>query len=125
MANDVPCPEPEIQAVRMAIEMREQMGALATAWYRRGFALGFGVGITHGYATLGQIGFEGRFHYAAIGNVVNLAARLCGEAKDGQILASERVGLAVEELAEVAPAGSLTLKGIAHPESAFEIVGLK
>jgi len=105
--------------------MRDRMAELCRAWRRRRHVLGFGVGISFGWATLGQIGFEGRFHYAAIGNVVNLAARLCGEAKDGQILASERVGLAVEELAEVAPAGSLTLKGIAHPESAFEIVGLK
>ena len=96
--NDpLPCPDPELQAVRMAIEMREQMDELAQAWRRRGYQLGFGVGITHGYATLGQIGFEGRLHYAAIGSVVNLAARLCGEAKDGQILASRRVGLAIEQ----------------------------
>ena len=122
--NDpLPCPEPEAQAVRMAIEMREQMDALARSWRRRGFVLGFGVGITHGYATLGQIGFEGRLHYAAIGSVVNLAARLCGEAKDGQILASRRVGLAVEGVAEVRPAGDLTLKGIRDPVAAVEIVG--
>ena len=119
------CPDPEARAVTMAVLMRDRMAELCRAWRRRRHVLGFGVGISFGWATLGQIGFEGRFHYAAIGNVVNLAARLCGEAKDGQILASERVGLAVEELAEVAPAGSLTLKGIAHPESAFEIVGLK
>ena len=119
------CPDPEARAVTMAVQMRDRMAELCRAWRRRRHVLGFGVGISFGWATLGQIGFEGRFHYAAIGNVVNLAARLCGEAKDGQILASERVGLAVEELAEVAPAGSLTLKGIAHPESAFEIVGLK
>ena len=122
--NDpLPCPEPEAQAVRMAIEMRQQMDALAQSWRRRGFELGFGVGITHGYATLGQIGFEGRLHYAAIGSIVNLAARLCGEAKDGQILASRRVGLAVEGVAEVRPAGDLALKGFRDPVPAVEIVG--
>jgi adenylate cyclase len=119
------CPDPEVRAVTMAVQMRERMTELCAVWRRRRHKLGFGVGISFGWATLGQIGFEGRFHYAAIGNVVNLAARLCGEAKDGQILASERVGLAVEEIAEIASIGGLTLKGIAHPESAFEIVGLK
>ncbi len=119
-----PCPDPEIQAVRMAVKMREQMDELAQAWRRRGYQLGFGVGITHGYATLGQIGFEGRLHYAAIGSVVNLAARLCGEAKDGQILASRRVGLAVEGTAETRPAGDLTLKGFRDSVSAVEVVGL-
>ena len=74
----------------MALEMRDRMAELAEAWRRRGHELGFGVGISMGYATLGRIGFEGRFHYAAIGSVVNLAARLCGEAKDGQILATPR-----------------------------------
>jgi class 3 adenylate cyclase len=123
--NDpLPCPEPEIQAVRMAIEMREQMNALAGAWRQRGFALGFGVGITHGYATLGQIGFEGRLHYAAIGSVVNLAARLCGEAKDGQILASRRVGLVIKDVAEVRPVGDLVLKGFRDPVPAVEITSL-
>ena len=119
-----PCPDPEHQAVRMAIEMRQQMDELSRTWRRRGYELGFGVGITHGYATLGQIGFAERLHYAAIGSVVNLAARLCGEAKDGQILASRRVGLAVEGVAEVRPAGDLALKGFRDPVPAVEIVSL-
>jgi class 3 adenylate cyclase len=123
--NDpLPCPDPELQAVRMATEMREQMQELAQAWRQHGYQLGFGVGITYGYATLGQIGYEGRLHYAAIGSVVNLAARLCGEAKDGQILASQRVGLAIGQIAEVHPVGDLTLKGFRDPVPAVEIVGL-
>jgi class 3 adenylate cyclase len=120
-----PCPDPEIRAVRMAVQMQVRMGELCRAWRRRGHELGCGVGISLGYATLGLIGYEGRFHYAAIGSVVNLAARLCGEAKDGQVLASRRVGLAVEEIAEVASAGSLALKGFRDPVPAVEIVGLK
>jgi class 3 adenylate cyclase/CheY-like chemotaxis protein len=120
-----PCSDPEVRAVGMAVEMRDRMAELGQIWGRLGFEVGFGVGITLGYATLGQIGYEGRFHYAAIGSVVNLAARLCGEAKDGQILVNRRVGLAVEELAEVASIGSLTLKGFRDPVPAYEIVGLK
>jgi class 3 adenylate cyclase/CheY-like chemotaxis protein len=123
--NDpLPCAEPEQQAVRMAVEMRDVMAELGAAWARRGHQLGFGVGITHGYATLGQIGFEGRRHYAAIGSVVNLAARLCGEAKDGQILASRRVGLAAAEIAAVCPVGDLPLKGFRDAVPAVEVVGL-
>jgi class 3 adenylate cyclase/CheY-like chemotaxis protein len=120
-----PCPDPESRAVRMAVQMRDRMVQLCRSWLRRDHELGFGVGITFGLATLGQIGYEGRLHYAAIGSVVNLAARLCGEAKDGQILASRRVGLAVEEMAEIGSVGSLTLKGVRDPVPAFEIVGLK
>ena len=119
------CSAPEQRAVTMAVQMRDRMGELCRAWLRRDHELGFGVGITYGLATLGQIGYEGRLHYAAIGSVVNLAARLCGEAKDGQILASRRVGLAVEEIAQIASVGSLTLKGVRDPVPAFEIVGLK
>jgi adenylate cyclase len=120
-----PCPDPEMRAVRMAVQMRARMAELGQAWLRRGFEVGFGVGISLGYATLGQIGFEGRFHYAAIGSIVNLAHRLCGEARDSQILASRRVGMAVEEIAEVTSAGNLALKGFRDPVPAFEIVGLK
>jgi class 3 adenylate cyclase/CheY-like chemotaxis protein len=119
------CPDPEVRAIRMAVQMRDRMAELCRAWLRRDHELGFGVGITFGLATLGQIGYEGRLHYAAIGNVVNLAARLCGEAKDGQILASRRVGLAVEEIAEIASVGTLALKGVRDPVPAFEIVTLK
>jgi adenylate cyclase len=120
-----PCPDPEVRAVRMAVQMRARMAELGQAWLRRGFEVGFGVGISLGYATLGQIGFEGRFHYGAIGNVVNLAHRLCGEAKDSQILATRRVGLAVEKIAEVTSIGNLALKGFRDPVPSSEIVSLK
>jgi class 3 adenylate cyclase len=119
------CADPESRAVRMAVQMRDRMVQLCRAWLRRDHELGFGVGITFGLATLGQIGYEGRLHYAAIGSVVNLAARLCGVAKDSQILASRRVGLAVEEMAEISSIGNLALKGVRDPVPAFEIVGLK
>jgi adenylate cyclase len=119
------CSDPEARAVRMAVAMRERMAELSTVWRRRGHTLGFGVGISLGYATLGQIGFEGRFHYAAIGSMVNLAARLCGEARDGQILASQRVCSVVEDLAITRPVGELSLKGFRDPVAAFEIVSLK
>jgi class 3 adenylate cyclase len=119
-----PCPDPEVRAVRMAVEMRDRMAELGQAWSRLGFEVGFGVGITLGYATLGRIGYEGRFHYAAIGSVVNLAHRLCSEAKDGQILVSRRVGLAVEQVATLTSVGSLTLKGFRDPTPTFEVVGL-
>jgi class 3 adenylate cyclase/CheY-like chemotaxis protein len=122
--NDpLPCPNPAERATRMALAMRDQMAELSANWRRHGYELGFGVGIALGYATLGVIGFEGRFHYGAIGSVVNLAARLCGEAKDGQILASRRVGLAVDDVAEVAMVGDLTLKGFRDPVPTFEVLG--
>jgi class 3 adenylate cyclase/CheY-like chemotaxis protein len=121
--NDpLPCPDPAARAVRMALAMRERMGERSATWRRHGHTLGFGVGISLGYATLGQIGFEGRFHYAAIGSVVNLAARLCGEAKDGQILASQRVAALAEDIAEVASVGELRLKGFRDPVPAFEVL---
>ena len=119
-----PCPDPAARAVRMAVEMRDRMADLGQAWQRLGFDVGFGVGITIGYATLGTIGYEGRFHYAAIGSVVNLASRLCGEAKDGQILVSRRAGLLAEKVATVESAGDRTLKGIRDPVPTFEVVGL-
>jgi adenylate cyclase len=124
--NDpVPCEDPARRAVFMAVEMREQAQALCRAWRRRGHDLDFGVGIAVGYATCGRIGFEGRFDYGAIGTVTNLAARLCGEAKPGQILVTQRVNLAVEELAESEPVGELSLKGLARPVPTFNIVGLR
>src|SRR5262245_10594163 len=98
--NDpLPVPDPNLQAVRMATEMRDQVGELAKKWRKLAYDLGFGVGIAHGYATLGRIGFEGRFDYGAVGSVVNLAARLCGDAKDGQILIDSKVQSAVEAAA--------------------------
>jgi adenylate cyclase len=122
MLNDpVPCDDPCGQAVRMAHEMRGAVGDLSAKWRKHGFELGFGVGIAHGYATLGRIGFEGRFDYAAIGSVTNLAARLCAEAKDGQILIDNKVGVAVEEIAELEPLDALTLKGFHRPVRASNV----
>jgi adenylate cyclase len=124
--NDpVPCPDPVARAVRMAVAMRQRVGELAAMWRRRGHHLDFGVGIAQGYATLGKIGFEGRFDYAAIGTVTNLAARLCGEAGGGQILVSQRVYAAVESLAVTEPVGELSLKGFVKPVPAFSIFELK
>jgi adenylate cyclase len=120
--NDpLPCPEPCITAVRMATEMRAVVDQLTTKWRKHGFDLGFGVGIAHGYATLGRIGFEGRFDYAAIGAVPNLASRLCDEAKDGQILIDGKVHAAIEAIADVEAIPNLTLKGFHRPIRAANV----
>jgi class 3 adenylate cyclase/CheY-like chemotaxis protein len=122
MLNDpVPIDDPCGQAVRMAAEMRAAVGDLSGKWRKLGFNLGFGMGIAHGYATLGRIGFEGRFDYAAIGSVTNLAARLCAEAKDGQILIDGKVHAAVEAIAELEPLEALTLKGFHRQVSASNV----
>jgi len=122
--NDpIPCPEPEAQAVRLAAAMRERMRAVASAWRERGYELGFGVGVAAGYATLGCIGFEGRFHYGAIGSIANLASRLCDEARDGQILVNARVRAAVGEAVAFESLPDLTLKGFSRPVRAFNVVG--
>ena len=122
--NDpVPVPNPALQAVLMALEMRSAIGALVEKWKQLGHDLGFGLGISHGYATLGTIGFEGRFDYAAIGTVSNVASRLCDEAKPGQILVSPRVLLEVKNDVIVEPAGELVLKGIRRPMLVHNIVG--
>ena len=124
--NDpVPVDNPALQAVRMALDMRAALSALIEKWRRLGHELGFGIGIAHGYATLGTIGFEGRFDYAAIGTVSNVASRLCDEAKPGQILISSRVLMAVEEAIAVEPVGDFTLKGISRPLAAYNVVGVK
>jgi class 3 adenylate cyclase/HAMP domain-containing protein len=109
------------RAVKMAVEMRDVIGALTEKWRNRGHSLGFGVGIALGYATLGQIGFEHRLEYAAIGSVTNLASRLCDEAKAGQIVASRRVYGMVEPWVEASPLDDLVLKGFNHPVLAMEI----
>jgi class 3 adenylate cyclase len=109
----------------MALDMRAALGALIEKWRRLGHELGFGIGIAHGYATLGTIGFEGRFDYAAIGTVSNVASRLCDEAKPGQILISSRVLMAVEEAISVEPVGDFALKGISRPLAAYNVVGAK
>jgi class 3 adenylate cyclase/putative methionine-R-sulfoxide reductase with GAF domain len=124
--NDpVPVDNPALQAVRMALDMRSALGALIEKWRRLGHELGFGIGIAHGYATLGTIGFEGRFDYAAIGTVSNVASRLCDEAKPGQILISPRVLMGVEDAIAVEPVGDFALKGISRPLAAYNVVGAK
>ena len=117
-----PIDKPELQAVRMALEMRDAIGTLTEKWRRLGHDIGFGIGISNGFATLGTIGFEGRFDYAAVGTVSNIASRLCDEAKPGQILISPRVLMAVEDTMKVEPVGELTLKGIRRPMTAYNVV---
>ena len=122
--NDpVPCPDPAERAVKMALAMREEASKLINVWRRRlGSQLGFGAGIAQGYATLGQIGFSDRSGYTATGTVCNLAARLCAEAKDGQILVSSRIAEAVEAVAKLEDLGNLELKGLRLPVAAFNVV---
>jgi adenylate cyclase len=124
--NDpVPVSDPAERAVKMVVAMRERLTALTAKWSKRGFELGFGAGIGQGFATIGAVGFEGRWDYGAIGTVTNVAARLCGEAKPGQILIAQRVLASVEDLVEVEPVGELQLKGLLKPMAAFNIIRLK
>jgi class 3 adenylate cyclase/putative methionine-R-sulfoxide reductase with GAF domain len=121
--NDpVPVENPALQAVLMALEMRDAIGALTETWHRWGHDIGFGIGIAHGFATLGTIGFEGRFDYAAIGTVSNVASRLCDEAKPGQILISPRVLTKVENAVMVEPVGEFALKCIRRPMMAYNVL---
>ncbi len=123
--NDpLPSPNPAGRAVRMAVEMRARVGALQVQWLKRSHQLGFGVGIAMGYATLGKIGFEGRFDYAAIGTVTNLASRLCDEAQGGHILISQRVYGEVDGIVETEAIGQLTLKGFSRPVATYNVIGL-
>jgi class 3 adenylate cyclase len=124
--NDpVPVANPAERAVRMALSMREQVDHLTEGWRKRGVDLGFGVGIAQGYATMGAIGFEGRWDYGAIGTVTNLAARLCAEARPGQVLIAQRVRGTVDDLVEVEPVGELSLRGFSRPVTAYNVVRLK
>jgi class 3 adenylate cyclase len=124
--NDpVPVENPAERAVRMALAMRDVVAELRTKWRKQGFDLDLGVGLAKGYATIGAIGFEGRWDYGAIGTVTNLAARLCGEAKAGQVLISQRLLVTIEELVDAEPAGELTLKGLQRPITAFNLVRLR
>jgi len=124
--NDpVPVPNPAERAIRMALAMRERVAGLAQGWRKRGFDLDFGVGLAQGYATIGAIGFEGRWDYGAIGTVTNLAARLCGEAQPGQVLISRRMIGTIEELVDAEPVGELNLKGFSRPVSVFNVKCLK
>jgi class 3 adenylate cyclase len=118
-------PNPAERAIRMAVAMRERVNDLSAGWRKRGYDLALGVGIAEGYATLGAIGFEGRWDYGAIGTVTNLAARLCNEAKGGQVLVTSRVAGAVEDLVDCEEVGALALKGLLRPVPTFSIIGLK
>jgi class 3 adenylate cyclase len=121
--NDpIPVDNPARQAVLMAIDMRAAIGALIEKWRKLGHDIGFGIGIAHGFATQGTIGFEGRFDYAAIGTVSNVASRLCDEAKPGQILISPRVLMAVEDAISVEPVGEFKLKGINRPLATYNVL---
>jgi class 3 adenylate cyclase/CheY-like chemotaxis protein len=117
------CSDHTMRAVRMAVEMRESVEVLARTWRKRGHDLGFGIGIALGYATLGKIGFERRFDYAAVGTVTNLASRLCDEARPSQILIDQRVFNVIEETFDTKSIGTLNLKGFRRAVEAFEIIG--
>jgi adenylate cyclase len=124
--NDpLPCPDPSLRAVRMAVEMRREIAALAEKWRLSGHELGFGIGIAYGYATMGCIGFEGRFQYSATGTVANLASRLCDAARNGQILVDAKVHAAVDGRAELESVGELELKGFRRPVPAFNVCKLQ
>ena len=124
--NDpLPCANPAERAVGLAVAMRDAVTALAQSWRRRDYQFGFGIGIAQGFATLGQIGFEGRYDYSAIGTVINTAARLCEAAKDGQILVTSRVAAAVAEAADVREIGPLTIKGLSRPLAICNVEALK
>jgi class 3 adenylate cyclase len=124
--NDpLPVPNPAERALRMAVAMRDRAAALALRWRRRGYDLDLGIGIAKGFATIGAIGFEGRWDYGAIGTVTNLAARLCGEARPGQILVAPRVLAEVEDLVESEELPAVTLKGFARPMAPLNIVRLR
>ncbi|MEO5981108.1 MAG: response regulator [Pedococcus sp.] len=123
--NDpMPCPDAPERAVRMAVAMRGRVAELADGWRRRGHDLGFGVGIAQGYATLGRVGFEGRYDYAAIGTVTNLSARLSSQARAGQILATQRVVTGAAEVAVTNRLGPIELRGITRPVEVFDVLGL-
>jgi adenylate cyclase len=120
--NDpIPCDDPAARAVRMAVEMRGAMSALTAAWRKRGHELDFSLGVALGYATIGRIGFDGRYDYGAVGSVLNLASRLCDAAEPGQIVVSQRVLAEVEEIVDAEPLGALTLKGFGKPLEAFAV----
>jgi adenylate cyclase len=124
--NDpVPVPNAAERTVRMALAMRKRVGEMIVSWRKMGYELELGVGIAQGYATIGAIGYEGRWDYGAIGTVTNLAARLCGEAKPGQILVSRRVLAATDDLFELESVGELALKGMHRPVTAYNVIGTK
>jgi len=124
--NDpLPCPDAPEQAARLAIAMRDAVAELSVIWSRRGHRLGVGIGMAQGYATIGRIGFEDRFDYTAIGAVINLAARLCSEAADGEVLVSGRLAAAAEAVANLEALGERQLKGMSLPVVVACLKGLK
>jgi len=118
-------PDAPLRAVRLGCELREEMVSLTELWGKRGYELGFGAGIALGYATCGEVGFDGRSDYAAIGSVTNLASRLADEATGGQILITQRLHAEVEDAVEVEPAGEFALKGFSRPVPAFDVVATR
>jgi adenylate cyclase len=124
--NDpAPVTEHETQAIRMALALQQRFDELATIWRKRGTEVALGIGIAAGYATLGRIGFEGRYDYGALGPVTNLASRLSTHAEPGQTLISQRVHAAVEETSDAAPVGELELKGFGRRVAAYEVRALR
>ena len=124
--NDpAPLPDPAFSAVRMAIELRDSVSQLSGSWRKLGYQLHCGIGIAQGFATIGTIGFPGRQDYGVIGAVNNLAARLCGQAADGQILVSQRVFGRVEDRVELEPMGEMALKGLHAPGPVYRVVAMK
>jgi adenylate cyclase len=124
--NDpIPCEDHAEKAVRMSLEMRDRAKELRIRWLKKGYNLDLGIGFAAGYAAVGNIGFEGRMDYGAVGKVTNLAARLCGEAKAGQILTNQKTLSKIENLVEAEPLEELQLKGFTRPVRAFNIVNLK
>jgi class 3 adenylate cyclase len=118
-----PCDDPAGDALRLALAMREKMAEICQRWKRLGHRLGFGVGVSLGYATVGMVGSEGRFDYTANGSAVNMAARLCDHAEDGEILLSPRAYTAVEDDFEAESTCEMTFKGIRQPTEVFRVVG--
>ena len=123
--NDpIPLPNPIANAVKMALAMQKSFVPLRAAWGKRGYDLDLGIGIAQGYATLGAIGFEGRWEYSCIGSVANLAARLCAEARGGQVLTNQKTLSRIEDAVHAEPLGAIAFKGIVHPVPVINITGL-
>jgi len=124
--NDpIEIPDAPLRAVRLGCALREEMVGLTELWRKRGYDLDCGAGVALGYATCGEVGFEGRSDYAAIGSVTNLAARLADEAKGGQVLITQRLYAEVEDSVEAVPVGEFTLKGFGRPVPALDVVALR
>ncbi|WP_425066559.1 adenylate/guanylate cyclase domain-containing protein [Reyranella sp.] len=124
--NDpLPCEDAPERAARLSLEVRDAVAALVPGWLRRGHRLGLGIGMAQGFATLGRIGFEDRFDYTAIGAVINLAARLCADAADGEVLVSSRLAAAIEAICEIEDLGERQLKGMARPAAVARLRAVK